>query len=568
MRWLYSVPGNRKWYVVALLMLQIGVSLISVSFALVLRRLVDNATKGDSRHFWYCVIVIVVLAVVQKLCNALVRWLTERGQASIENLFKLRLLNMLMSKDYGRVSAVHSGEWMNRLTNDTVVVANGYISILPSLAGMVVRLVAAGVLLVIFDWKFAAILVPCGLVMIGLTYLFRRVLKRLHKLVQEKDGKVRVFLQERIESLMMVKAYVAEEQTVSAAEATMSEHMAARMKRNWFSNLCSTGFGLAMHGMYLFGACYCAYGILTKTITYGTMTAVLQLIGQIQAPFANLSGFLPRYYAMTASAERLMEVERYADDYDVEALPMAEIQEYYKTDLAEIGIRDVNYTYYASSERVDDTSKDRMPVVLQDISVAVRKGEYVAFTGPSGCGKSTVLRLLMGVYTPDSGERYLLDTDGAEKPLDGRSRRLFAYVPQGNRLMSGTIREVVSFGDDAEDTDERVNDALRIACAEEFVGTLAQDSQTMLGEHGTGLSEGQMQRIAIARAIYSGAPVLMFDESTSSLDETTEAKLLGNLRALTDRTVVIVTHRPAALSICDRILRFGEDGVSEVSAQV
>ena len=568
MRWLYSVPGNRKWYVVALLMLQIGVSLISVSFALVLRRLVDNATKGDSRHFWYCVIVIVVLAVVQKLCNALVRWLTERGQASIENLFKLRLLNMLMSKDYGRVSAVHSGEWMNRLTNDTVVVANGYISILPSLAGMVVRLVAAGVLLVIFDWKFAAILVPCGLVMIGLTYLFRRVLKRLHKLVQEKDGKVRVFLQERIESLMMVKAYVAEEQTVSAAEATMSEHMAARMKRNWFSNLCSTGFGLAMHGMYLFGACYCAYGILTKTITYGTMTAVLQLIGQIQAPFANLSGFLPRYYAMTASAERLMEVERYADDYDVEALPMAEIQEYYKTDLAEIGIRDVNYTYYASSERVDDTSKDRMPVVLQDISVAVRKGEYVAFTGPSGCGKSTVLRLLMGVYTPDSGERYLLDTDGAEKPLDGRSRRLFAYVPQGNRLMSGTIREVVSFGDDAADTDERVNDALRIACAEEFVGTLAQGIQTMLGEHGTGLSEGQMQRIAIARAIYSGAPVLMFDESTSSLDETTEAKLLGNLRALTDRTVVIVTHRPAALSICDRILRFGEDGVSEVSAQV
>ena len=562
------MPGNRKWYVVALLMLQIGVSLISVSFALVLRRLVDNATKGDSRHFWYCVIVIVVLAVVQKLCNALVRWLTERGQASIENLFKLRLLNMLMSKDYGRVSAVHSGEWMNRLTNDTVVVANGYISILPSLAGMVVRLVAAGVLLVIFDWKFAAILVPCGLVMIGLTYLFRRVLKRLHKLVQEKDGKVRVFLQERIESLMMVKAYVAEEQTVSAAEATMSEHMAARMKRNWFSNLCSTGFGLAMHGMYLFGACYCAYGILTKTITYGTMTAVLQLIGQIQAPFANLSGFLPRYYAMTASAERLMEVERYADDYDVEALPMAEIQKYYKTDLAEIGIRDVNYTYYASSERVDDTSKDRMPVVLQNISVAVRKGEYVAFTGPSGCGKSTVLRLLMGVYTPDSGERYLLDTDGAEKPLDGRSRRLFAYVPQGNRLMSGTIREVVSFGDDAEDTDERVNDALRIACAEEFVGTLAQGIQTMLGEHGTGLSEGQMQRIAIARAIYSGAPVLMFDESTSSLDETTEAKLLGNLRALTDRTVVIVTHRPAALSICDRILRFGEDGVSEVSARV
>ena len=160
----------------------------SVSYALVLRRLVDNATKGMSRTFWYCVIMIAVLAVSQQLCNALVRYLNERGQASIENLFKLRLLRMLMAKDYGRVSAVHSGEWMNRLTNDTVVVANGYIGILPSPAGMIVRLVAAVVLLVIFDWRFAVILVPCGLVMIGLTYLFRKVLKRLHKNVQEEDG--------------------------------------------------------------------------------------------------------------------------------------------------------------------------------------------------------------------------------------------------------------------------------------------------------------------------------------------------------------------------------------------
>ena len=565
MRWLYSVPGNRKWYVAVLLMFQVGVSLISVSYALVLRRLVDNATKGDSRRFWYCVIVIAVLAVSQQFCNIMVRWLNERGQASIENLFKLRLFRMLMAKDYGRVSAVHSGEWMNRLTNDTVVVASGYINILPSLAGMIVRLVAAVVLLIIFDWRFAVILVPCGFVTVGLTYLFRKVLKRLHKHVQEKDGKVRVFLQERIESLMMVKAYVAEEQTTAAAEATMNEHRAARMKRNHFSNLCSAGFNLALHGMYLFGACYCAYGILTKAITYGTMTAVLQLISQIQAPFANLSGFLPRYYAMTASAERLMEVERYADDYDGEALPLTEIQKYYQAELAEIGIRDVNYAYYAASERVDDTSKDQMPVVLSDISVAIKKGEYVAFTGPSGCGKSTILRLLMGVYTPDSGVRYMRSRDNTEQPLDGRNRRLFAYVPQGNRLMSGTIREVVSFTDDAADTDERVNEALRIACAEEFVGTLAQGIETMLGEHGMGLSEGQMQRIAIARAIYSGAPVLMFDESTSSLDEATEATLLKNLRALTDRTVVIVTHRPAALSICDRVLRMEEDGVHEVT---
>ena len=185
----------------------------------------------------------------------------------------------------------------------------------------------------------------------------------------------------------------------------------------------------------------------------------------------------------------------------------------------------------------------------------------MAFTGHSGCGKSTALKLLMSIYRLDEGERFIKTSDGTETELSAKWRRLFAYVPQGNQLLSGTIREIVAFADKADmQNDVRIAQALKIACADEFISDLDNGTDTMLGERGTGLSEGQMQRIAIARAVFSGSPVLLLDEATSALDAATERKLLQNLRGMTNKTVVIVTHRPAALEICDRAVDFSENG--------
>ena len=206
--------------------------------------------------------------------------------------------------------------------------------------------------------------------------------------------------------------------------------------------------------------------------------------------------------------------------------------------------------------------KKDMPVVLHDLSISIGKGETVAFTGHSGCGKSTTLKLLMCVYQPDSGERFYTALNGEKQELTGAHRRLFAYVPQDNALMNGTIREVVCFAEpDAANDEARLEKALRIACTDEFISDLDQGVDTLLGERGTGLSEGQMQRLSIARAIFSGSPILLLDEATSALDAETEKRLLQNLREMTDKTVVIVTHRSAALTICDRVLEFTENGV-------
>ena len=562
-KWLYAIPGKKKLYILVLMIVQALHGASGVLYALLLRNIVDSAAAQNRDSFWLYVILTVLLVLGQITLRAVIRWLTELSKASFENLFKSRLIQHILHKDFASVNAMHSGEWLNRLTSDTVVIADSYVDILPGLVGMVVKMLSAVAMMIALDPHFAFILLPCGGALLILTYAFRKVLKKLHKNVQEKDGKLRIFLQERIGSLMMIRSYAAEEQTEQEAAVKMSDHKAARMKKNRFSNFCNIGFGTAINGMYLFGVCYCGYGILLGTITYGMLTAITQLISQIQAPFANITGYLPKFYAMTASAERLMEIEQFENDSEQPAYSAEEIRRYYAESLVAFGLDHADFTYYPAVDNIRDLSKENQPSVLKNISVTIRRGEYVAFTGHSGCGKSTVLKLLMSIYQLDGGGRFLTDSSGT-KPLTAEWRRLFAYVPQGNQLMSGTIRDIISFADKADiGNDEKILNALKIACADGFVSELENGIDTLLGERGTGLSEGQMQRIAIARAIFSESPILLLDESTSALDENTEKQVLENLRNMTDKTVVIVTHRPAALHICDRILNFTENGVIE-----
>lgn len=342
------------------------------------------------------------------------------------------------------------------------------------------------------------------------------------------------------------------------ADALMDAHKAARMKRSNFSNLCNIGFAGAMDGAYLLGIGFCGYGILTGTMSYGNLMAIMQLVGQVQSPFANLTGYLPRYYSMLASAERLMEAEAFAPA-STETVPEAQVLQFYQTELQSLQLGHACFTYQPPVQT--EGEPPAMPVVLQDVSLTVRKGEYVVFTGPSGCGKSTILKLLMCLYPLDSGQRFL-STKSGNQPLTSAWKSLFAYVPQGNQLLSGSIRSIVAFGDEKRAQDENaIYNALKIACADDFVRRLENGLDTVLGERGAGLSEGQMQRIAIARAVYSGHPILLLDEATSALDEATALRLLNNLRNMTDKTVILVTHRMNQADFFDKELLFSKDGI-------
>ncbi len=539
--WISGVAGVKKLYIVFLVLIHIVQGGCSVGWAVVLKQVVDDAVSGNRQKFATSICWLIGLIAVQILLSAVNKYLDEYALATLENSFKSRLFGQLLNKDYATVTAKHSGEWMNRLTSDTVVVADGLTHILPGIAGMLVKLFGALALIILYLPKVAYVIVPGGILLLVITYGIRRVMKKLHKSVQESDGRLRVFLQENLGSMMVVRAFAKEEDAVAGATEKLIDHKNARMKRNAFSNMCNVGFVVVMNGVYVLCVGVCCYGILNGDISYGTLMAIIQLVGQIQSPLANITGVLPKYYSMTASAERLMEVEDYKED-NVVVKGLEEINNLYDNEFQAISIKNGAFSYIS-----DDEEK-----TLTDINIEINKGEFVALTGPSGCGKSTLLKLLMCLYPLDEGER-ILSVANENVELNGSYKRLFAYVPQGNHLMSGSIREVVAFFDkNLMKDDSKINKALEIACASEFVGELKEGLDTTLGERGCGLSEGQMQRIAIARAIFSDCPVLLLDEATSALDERAEKQVLENIRSMTEKTVVIVTHRPAALEICDR----------------
>lgn len=552
--WMSEVAGRAKLYIGILLAVQAVLGISGVFYAMLLRRIVNAAVAGERGDFAAAAAMFVSLVVLQIALRALNRFLEEFTRSTLENRFKGRLFDALLTRDYSSVTRVHSGEWMNRMTSDTVIVADGLVQILPGVSGMAVKMTGALLAILWLEPVFLYFLVPGGIALFFLTYIFRKVLKRLHRRIQEADGRLRVFLTERLGSLMIVRTFAQERQTAKKAAELMEDHKVSRMKRNHFSNICNIGFGAAMNGVYVLGAVFGGYGILTGGMSYGDLLAILQLIGQIQNPFANITGYLPKYYAMLASAERLAEAERFADDH-AGVLTEQEVREFYQNRFEGLELKDVSFTYQAPAQSEELTE---MPMVLKGLNLEIRKGEYVAFTGPSGCGKSTVLKLLMCLYPLEEGERCLLEKE-QRRPLTSAYRGLFAYVPQGNQLLSGTIREIIAFGDDQKmRREEELQRALAIACADGFVSELEQGMDTLLGERGAGLSEGQMQRIAIARAVFSDHPILLLDEATSSLDAAAEAEVLGNLRAMTDKTVIIVTHRAAVLQICDKRIDFGK----------
>ena len=563
--WLLQTVGKYKVYILLLVFLQAIVNGGAICYALVMKQMVDSAVEQNQTNFVNGLITFVLLMLLLIFIRIVLRQIEESVRSGMENRFKERLFQKLLSKDYAQVNRIHSEDWMNRMTSDTAVCANGMTDIFPGIIGMLVRMVGALSMMLLLQPKLAYILIPGGSLFVLITLILRKYLKSYHKKVQEKDGTVRVYLQERISSMLIVRTFGAERQVLSGARTAFTEHKQMRMQKALISNFCNTGFSFAINGMYLIGIGYCGFGILHGVVSYGTLTAIMQLIGQLQAPLSGISGFVPRFYAMLASAERLMEIEEFKDVPSEHIKTVTEAKELYDKSFKKIVFDEISFDY----RKENDTCP-----VLRDISLSVQKGDYVAITGASGCGKSTLLKLLMGIYEPKSGAIQVVLDNGNRMPVI-ELKKLFAYVPQGHFLMRGTIRDVITFGrkEESEYMSAEsefnmktncycmtVEKALQLACGE-FVFDLPNGLDTLLGEKGAGLSEGQMQRIAIARALYTDAPILILDEATSALDNETEKTLLSNLKQLTDKTVFIITHRPEALRICTRRVEFAENGI-------
>ncbi len=546
LRWITINSKSQSKKIVVLLIANALFSALSIVFALFIKEIIDSAVSGNLQKLISFAVAICVVVLLQFAFRIFTNILTENIKARLEITYKSLLFKNILRKKHDKITSYHSGELMTRLTSDVSVVSEGVSTILPTIIAATTRLVLAVATLILIDWSFAIAFTVAGISVFLVLSFLRGKLKSYHKKSQETDGKIRSFMQECIENILAVKVFSVNSKIEKQAGDLQEKNYSVKMKRHNYGALGHAMYNFIFSAGYLFALIFGGVKILKGLLSYGSLSAILQLVNNVQVPFILLSNVLPKYYSMIASAERIMEMEDVENEPEIKQIHREKTYEKLKG----IVIDGVDFTY----------DRDN---VLKDASAYIEKGDFVAITGASGVGKSTLIKLLLGVYSLDKGSVYL-DTNDGNIMLDNSTRTMFSYVPQGNMIFSGTLRENITFIN-GEASDEEIERAIKVSQCNEFIEKLPQGLETVVGENGVGLSEGQVQRIAIARAILTKAPILLLDEATSALDENTEKIVLDNLKNLDGSTVIIVSHKKAALSICTKNIQIKDKKINNLT---
>lgn len=536
-KWLWYYNRKYAWAVGLLSLVSAGISGSFLLLALVSKQVLDIATGAAAgQAAWYCGALFVVIAVQAGL-NILRANLQVRVMTKLEMNLRTRMFSLLLHKRYSEVKLIHSGEILNRFTSDIDVIVSGIIGLFPQLFSMLTQLIGGLAVLFTVDRAFFMVILAVGLAVLLAGRLYSGKFRYLHKEVQRTNGKVRAFLQECMENLVVIKSFVSEHPVLGHLDEYQQENYQIRKKRTAVSNVANTAVYVLFSSGYYAALVWGAFRVASGQMTFGTITALLQIINQIKAPVRNMSGLLPQYYSMLASAERLMELENLPDETIREEI--TDPAGFYEQ-MKEIRLDHGTFSYEDGE------------VVLSDASLRIRKGVKLAIAGPSGAGKSTLFKLLLSLDRLQKGKLVIV-TETGEFPVDAGMRSLFSYVPQGNLILSGTIRENLLFGNEGV-TEAAMREAARAACIAEEIEQFPAGYDSVLGERSIGLSEGQAQRLAIARALLSRAPVLLLDECTSALDPETETRLLSNLKKLEGRTILCVSHKDITIKSCEEIV--------------
>ena len=522
---------------------QVLLGALTVGFSFMLRYIIEAIELKNKELLIKYIIVLSVIAIALILLQVFYRLYYEVSYSEIENKLKDNLFKTILKNNYQEIKKTHDEEWIHRLTSDTSVIANSILSILPSLCRMVVQLVLALVAIILLYWQFGLSLIPFILIIILITYFMRKRLKACHHEVQEKDGKAKVFFFESLQGLSIVHSFVKEDIFSKKNEQNLEEYKKARLKRNVFAVICSIAFVVVYYTFYILAIVFCGPRIIDGLMTIGLLTALVALLSQLTGPLGNITSIIPRYYSLIASGERLkVEV-----DPEVNYLNKEEIEEYYAKEFKGLEIDKVSYSYLDKYGNTVDA--------LKRFSLLINKNERILIKGHSGAGKTTLFKLMLSLLSPDEGSIYFLDKE--KHLLDKKYEKLFGYVPQDNLLMQGTIKEVVTlFSDSVDET--KLEQALRLSESYDFVNELPLKENTYLNEKGSGLSLGEMERIALARALYSDSPILLLDECSASLDATTEEKVMANILSIKDKTVVLISHHKYETNLFDQIIDLGE----------
>lgn len=534
MRWLWKVwRGNRLQ---TILNASMGMATVVVSLAQVwaVKRAIDVASGSVEGSIYWAVALMGGLVLIDFAINISSVWIRNVLGVKAQNRMQQYMLDRILRSEWNGRERRHSGDVINRLESDVSNVVTFITETLPNTLSVVLLFFGAFAYLFTLDRLLAVITVALLPLFVVLSKVYVRRMRHLTRQVRNSDSQVQSVLQETIQHRVLIKTLESDDAMVGKLESTQSQLRRNVIQRTRFSLLSNFILNFGFSLTYLIAFLWAAVRMSMHTLSFGGMTAYLQLVNRIQSPARNLSRIVPAFVSVFTAAERLMELEEppleeQGDPIVVEAPCGVKLDE-------------VSYGYNDGDGRVID-----------HLSFDFRPGTCTAILGETGAGKTTLIRLILALLRPQEGEISLYHADGDGQQLSPRMRCNFVYVPQGNTLMSGTIRDNLLMGSPTA-TDDEMYDALHQACAD-FVSQLPDGLDTRCSESGAGLSEGQAQRIAIARALLRNRPVMLFDEATSALDIETERRLLANVLGSRQHTIIFITHRPAVVEYCDEVLR-------------
>lgn len=518
-----------------------------VFIALASKKLFDSAQFGQTDILVQSGLTIIGIVLLQTLLQSFLTVNSTKISTSLSNKMRQQLFDKLSKTQWLDFAKFHSGDLLTRMTSDVDTVTSGVASVIPSMISLFFTLCASLIVLIIFDPLLALFAFALGPLSILLTRLFSRKLKDYHLRIQETESTYRGFVQERLKNMHIIKTFRLESQSSSILSNLQDKKLDWIVKKSRLNAASSAVLALSYWIGFLLAVLWGSIRLSHGTASFGTITVFLQLVGQIQDPFVSLTYSIPQIIVMYASAGRLMSIyELQSENFTEEGLQWK---------AAGICSQNLEFRYNQDS------------AVLSNASFNINSGEFVAVVGASGEGKTTFIRLLLSLLEPTNGDLFFFNPETHEKiNVNAATRSLASYVPQGNTLFSGTIAENVLLGNKSANKDNLI-EALKKACVWDFIDTLPEKLNTIIGENGYGLSEGQAQRISIARALISKKPVLILDEATSALDSDTELEVLNSIASIKPLpTCIIITHRKAALNFCNKILILENGYVREVSS--
>ena len=551
-KWIFSYSKRYKGAIIFYTLLGIFSTSMGLVSSVASKYMIDIITGYQTSKLWIMIAITLGSAVFSLVFSNVINRVSAKLSIYINNDIQADIFDKIIDADWLEINKYSNGDVLNRFNSDVSTISSNAISWLPTIVIAVYNFIATFVVIWHYDKIMSLLAFASAPVMLLMSKFLISKQREYARKVKEMNSDMMTFEVETFYNFDTIKSFGISSLYGKKMREWQRKYKDVSLEYNMFS--IKTGIFMSIMGMIVqyaaFG--YCLFRLWTHDITYGTMTLFLQQRGNLNSAFNNVISIIPNFLNSSISAHRIRELAQLPKEVHIaESSKLDALAEHG----FEVRMRDVDFSYVEGTRVLTKSSFQACP------------GEIVALVGPSGEGKTTMIRLILGLIRPEAGQAVIRGLDGSEVEMNVETRHLFAYVPQGNTILSGTIAENMRMvKEDA--TDEEIIAALKVSCAWDFVGKMPETINSNIGERGRGFSEGQAQRIAIARAVLRDAPILLLDEATSALDVTTERQVLRNIISQRpNKTCIVTTHRPSVLNMCQRVYRVMETTVTELSEE-